>query len=292
MIRGVYMYCSKCGKQIADDAKFCNQCGNKVIRNDSVKPSEGIGDSRQVSNTIPVDRIKIILIVLSILGIISFTFTTMSSHYYEIIKESEGARKFESIGDTGYGIDDATDDTAQFHEMSFLTFSEQSYREFKMLNDEYYSKQFYRPRIWVNIFASLILLITFIIAVIQTYKSYRSINDSEKYLAFEKIRLAYISLVVGYIGFWLITKIPATSAKNDTISIGFDKIGYSFIYYFIIVALIILIKVAGHYEGVMIEERYKSKIGKKNSTWVCSCGHRNPNEKSRCENCSKLNPNE
>lgn len=30
------MYCPNCGKKLADDALFCDECGTKIVRGDSL----------------------------------------------------------------------------------------------------------------------------------------------------------------------------------------------------------------------------------------------------------------
>lgn len=36
------MYCSKCGKEIADDAQFCQFCGNQIVKSETVEEKKEI----------------------------------------------------------------------------------------------------------------------------------------------------------------------------------------------------------------------------------------------------------
>jgi hypothetical protein len=57
------MFCSKCGKEVAEGSTFCSACGSKLTGEDILTPPPPIGKSK---NTIAISIVIVILIILAI----------------------------------------------------------------------------------------------------------------------------------------------------------------------------------------------------------------------------------
>lgn len=83
------MFCSKCGKEIADDAQFCQFCGNQIVKDEIVEEKKEIDLSvhkpKQQENKpsgclIAIVVTIILFIILTIIGSNSDTSSTSSSN--------------------------------------------------------------------------------------------------------------------------------------------------------------------------------------------------------------------
>lgn len=68
------MFCTNCGKQVADEAKFCPNCGNPIVANqgDSVSAaSEDPGNEQKSPRTGSKKRVPLLIGVVAIVVVLA-----------------------------------------------------------------------------------------------------------------------------------------------------------------------------------------------------------------------------
>lgn len=71
VLKGVVVFCVKCGKEVSDDALFCNYCGNR-IQNNNEKSFEPITNDKKIKY--PIFFLGLFLMVVSMF----FTWRTLN----------------------------------------------------------------------------------------------------------------------------------------------------------------------------------------------------------------------
>ena len=79
-------YCSKCGAELNDGAKFCSNCGNSIDGGNvqsSNSIDKGVNNSQKKSKTIPV---LVIILVLLLLGGLGWHYSNNRGNKYSLEK--------------------------------------------------------------------------------------------------------------------------------------------------------------------------------------------------------------
>ena len=74
------MFCSKCGKQIEDDAKFCEHCGAVIntptIRNEkseqTVITSKKVSVKKEINKPLIITIIAVVIVLIVVIGVSMF----------------------------------------------------------------------------------------------------------------------------------------------------------------------------------------------------------------------------
>lgn len=95
------MYCSKCGNQIDDDAKFCSTCGNDVLDESTKQQSDSKSNDLKHIKIILVSILAIIVIVLS--AVIYDACTTSAEEASEKLRRTK--REIYELQDEIYDLE-------------------------------------------------------------------------------------------------------------------------------------------------------------------------------------------
>ena len=316
------MYCSKCGKEVRDDAKFCNHCGNKLVtveKDEPAKPSNSI-ESLIKSDDVSFRKKKMYACLLICVALLLTPFMSVfHMTYAEVIKISGTY----SEGNYDYSEEPyfSKEELLKEHDLSIIDMFNQmryrmgQYNEYSdkisernteaRNNDPYYDSNNDIERLSPSKYLYLIFLMCIIAVLIiaaslfNVIGMFKNISTSDNYyrIFFNNAEMAALKIIIGNVFFWLSITIVLhldLEKKNEYIYGGrifntFENFGISF-WFILIIVICVLIKVFSSKEVASTYEVNKKK-DKNDDTWVCTCGHRNPNEIARCEICKKINPN-
>ena len=118
------MYCTKCGKQIPDDSKFCPACGNTITNNNSSKTKSTDTTAKKAKGHIglyilfsfialfclfgsvgssPVYLLGVVISIVGILLVFRFSRNKTSKEYEELLKQNETLKNtMDALGFTEY----------------------------------------------------------------------------------------------------------------------------------------------------------------------------------------------
>lgn len=158
------MFCRKCGKEIADDAKFCRYCGNTISQNEATgpqtPPTDGGAGAGTVSGaatvapgTAPVSAtgsfanglstgkatigiaslatlvVTAVIVICMFLQWVAIPFDGIAEDLSSLTGSSSSASSLEDIGSIGFSIPSLADTAGNMQQLQTLTGSSSSSSE-------------------------------------------------------------------------------------------------------------------------------------------------------------------
>lgn len=270
------MFCRKCGSKLADDAKFCQQCGCSVdssTLNSSVSPmtqsaqgNSSAGFPDRTNNILgsgsPTNASKVSYAILALTGMnifttISFLLTMYTSKVYEF------SYYFGS-------------DSVSFFDLVKILFSNETSNE--VANNISFP-------VWMCVFIILPAVVLSSVCIIRAVISLLQdgFGEDNSY-ELSKMKTSSISSCVQ-----LATLFIFKFAGFKGTAVSFSALFYLLI--IVVVSSLVLNQIIASQEEKRNRLRSKQlsskSTGEENNSWVCYCGTRNPDNMKYCRRCMK-----